>query len=77
MLSEGAIESFAVVVAPAAAGGQRVRARLANGHEFVLCGTRAAGRVVAALAVGERVRVRFSPCDLSKGWMILESETKQ
>ncbi|HNV00396.1 MAG TPA: hypothetical protein PKK20_10695 [Verrucomicrobiota bacterium] len=75
MLSRDTIEAFAVIVA--SGGGVPVRARLANGHRFVVCATRSARRAVAGLAVGDRIRARFSPCDLSKGWYIVDSEGKQ
>lgn len=75
MLSRDAIEAPGLIVA--AGGGSAVRARLANGHQFVVCATRSARRAVAGLAVGDRIRARFSPCDLSKGWYIVDSEGKQ
>ena len=75
MLSRDAIEAPAVIVA--AGGGGAARARLANGHQFVVCATRLARCAVAGLTVGDRIRARFSPCDLSKGWYIIDSEGKQ
>lgn len=41
------------------------RARLRNGHEFVAFFACAAD--VRPLAVGDRITVEMSPCDMSKG----------
>jgi translation initiation factor IF-1 len=71
----GAIVVEAVV--EAMLDGRVARARLANGHRFIACVPRGARPAGAALAVGERLRVRFSPCDLSRGWIMRESEVKQ
>ena len=70
-----AIEADAVVVA--ARDRRALRARLVNGHRFVACVPRGAQSEVATVSVGDRIRVRFSPCDLSKGWIMLESEVKK
>ena len=75
MPTAGTIEAEAVVVA--ARNGRAMRARLANGHQFIACVPRGAPDRWGALSVGDRVRVRFSPCDLSKGWIRLENEVKQ
>lgn len=75
MLSAAGFEVEAIVVA--ARDERVVQARLANGHQLVAYVPRRVARAGWRPAVGERVQVRVSPCDLSKGRIILESKAKQ
>ena len=48
------------------------RAELANGHRFALWVPRRGRAAGFRLAVGRRVAVDFTPCDLSKARMAVE-----
>ena len=47
------------------------RAQLANGHEFVVYGAKAAG-----VRIGDCVSVALSPYDMAQGRMVLENEVE-
>jgi translation initiation factor IF-1 len=74
MSPRGAFEVEAVV--ELAVDGRAVRARLANGHRFMACRPTGAWGGGPGPAVGDRIWVRFSPCDLSRGWIRREGEVK-
>jgi len=75
MLSGGAITADALI--EEVLDERAASARLANGHRFVACVPSHARRLGAGPVAGEWVRVRFSPCDLSRGWIIQEGRVKR
>ena len=63
-----AAEGVIVAVLPDA----KFRVELANGHRFLGFGPRRLRVALGRLRAGDRVRVEMSPCDLSKGRIVLE-----
>lgn len=50
------------------------RVELANGHQVVAWGAARSG--LARVAPGDRLILEMSPCDLSKGRVVVDRETK-
>lgn len=71
-MAREALRAEAVVVEVRPDGVCRVT--LANGHRMVAWGAARAGR--GRLAPGDRVTLEISPCDLSKGRVVVDRETK-
>ncbi len=72
MAREGAIEAEGAVVQVLA--NQRYRVELGNGHRLLAFVGGKARLSFAQLAIGDRVRLELSPCDLSAG-RIIERKT--
>ena len=68
MAREGAIEAEGAVVQVLA--NQRYRVELGNGHRLLGFVGGKARLSFASLAIGDRVRLELSPCDLSAGRII-------
>ncbi len=62
------VEGVVVEVLP----GGAYRVELANGHRVVAWGAAKAG--LGRLAPGDELNLEMSPCDLSKGRVVVESE---
>ena len=73
MAREGAIEAEGVVVE--VLPNQRYRVELSNGHQLLAFVSGRARLSFAGLAVGDRVQLELSPCDLSAGRIVVERKT--
>ena len=72
MAREGAIEAEGTVVEVLA--NDRYRVELSNGHRLLAFLGRKARMQFAQLAMGAKVRLELSPCDLSAGRIMADEE---
>ena len=72
MAREGAIEAEGAVVE--VLPDLRYRVQLANGHRLLAYVGGKARREFGRLALGEKVRLELSPCDLSVGRIIAKTQ---
>ena len=73
MAREGAIEAEGAIVEVLA--NQRYRVELVNGHRLLGFVTGKDRIGFGRLAIGDKVRMELSPCDLSAGRIVVERKT--